>query len=141
MASEVLRARDADVLYERCGMCGGSWLDAGELNIMVSPSSVGVERFSTELRPDVSERPRPCPQCGRVMLDKVYFLDSSRIVLDRCIECGGFWLDGGELDAIKEDLRGILPRQVGRGDRQPGSDVGLPAWYFEFLVALAQHRR
>ena len=52
----------------------------------------------------VEEQVRGCPRCNGVDLDKVFFIGYSDILLDRCPNCGGFWLDGGELQKINKEL-------------------------------------
>jgi len=44
------------------------------------------------------EAPRACPVDGRQMSKE----HSHDIIIDRCPECGGVWLDAGEIEAIKQ---------------------------------------
>jgi uncharacterized protein len=141
MTNDVLRLGRSDVFYESCRACDGRWLDAGELGAMVALSSTGVECFSHEPRPDITESPRQCPRCRDVALSKVLFLDWAPITLDHCDSCHGFWLDGGELDAVKDVLRAIVPRNVGEAGWLSESYVSLPDWYVAFIIALARHSR
>ena len=46
------------------------------------------------------EEKRTCPVDGAVMAKDVIH----NLVIDRCDQCGGVWLDGGELDLLKEVL-------------------------------------
>lgn len=36
------------------------------------------------------------------------------IVIDRCPECHGIWLDGGELDLLKKAIKGGMPDDFAR---------------------------
>jgi hypothetical protein len=61
-----------------------------------------LEKLRAQLRKaeNIGEPP-PCPKCsGR--LEGYTFQD---IALDRCHECGGVWLDRGELEAIVNRIR------------------------------------
>jgi Zn-finger nucleic acid-binding protein len=52
-----------------------------------------------------------CPSCRRPMI--VYELDG--VEIDRCLDCGGTWLDSGELEAIARSAGTAdpeLPRTV-----------------------------
>lgn len=39
-----------------------------------------------------------CPKCGMQLIE----IDYREIKVDKCSECGGIWLDAGELDAVIE---------------------------------------
>jgi Zn-finger nucleic acid-binding protein len=60
-------------------------------------------------------------------MSKVFFLGYGDILLDRCDNCGGFWLDAGELDLINDRLKEALHAKT------PGlfhfvKDVHSPYW-------------
>lgn len=45
-----------------------------------------------------------CPVCHNAMIT----LELAQVEIDHCVECGGIWLDGGELEALigdKEEVR------------------------------------
>ena len=44
------------------------------------------------------EAPRSCPVDGTRMLKE----NNHDVIIDRCPECGGIWLDAGEIEAIKQ---------------------------------------
>jgi Zn-finger nucleic acid-binding protein len=68
-----------------------------------------------------------CPRCDGVALDKVKFLESDEIFLHRCGNCGGFWLDGGELNLMDKELKRIMPVQ-GKGFSDFVNNVHVPYW-------------
>jgi hypothetical protein len=39
-----------------------------------------------------------CPKCGMELIE----IDYKGIEVDKCSECGGIWLDAGELDAVSK---------------------------------------
>ena len=68
------------------------------------------------------------PRCDDFVLDKVRFLESDDIFLHRCRNCGGFWLDGGELNLIDKELARVMPVR-GKGFSDFVNDVHVPYWY------------
>ncbi|MHC4789539.1 MAG: zf-TFIIB domain-containing protein, partial [Planctomycetota bacterium] len=103
---------DVEVLYDICEACGSLWLDAGELDKIASPVPGSVEYSSQEWTEAVGEGTKECPRCTNMFLDKVAFIGYSDIVLDRCDNCGGFWLDGGELELVTTELQEIVPEKA-----------------------------
>jgi Zn-finger nucleic acid-binding protein len=109
MINNLVVTSDDQISYDVCDSCGSLWLDAGELDKMAARVAGSVEFSSREPAEGVAEPARYCPRCAGVELDKVEFLGLSGILLDRCPNCGGFWLDGGELESIDAELREIMP--------------------------------
>jgi hypothetical protein len=77
------------------------------MDAMVVQWHPSVEDASRDETKDVSEPSVECPRCEDRKLQKVVFMKYSRILLDHCWQCGGFWLDGGELDLINQDLTNL----------------------------------
>jgi hypothetical protein len=65
-----------------------------------------LEKLRSQLRKvETSNAPRHCPKCPGNL--EAYTFEG--YALDRCQECGGVWLDKGELEAIvKKISRGPL---------------------------------
>jgi Zn-finger nucleic acid-binding protein len=68
-----------------------------------------------------------CPRCN-LTLHKVKFLGATDIVLGRCENCGGFWLDGGHLEKIDNELSKIMPVS-GKGFADFLTNTHLPHWH------------
>ena len=51
-----------------------------------------------------SSRKRACPKCSGVKLKRRYFSAKRRIEIDECPGCGGYWLDAGELEKIRDEM-------------------------------------
>lgn len=106
----VLEIREIEV--DHCIQCGGTWLDAGELDLLLEGASNreellrGMERAKGE-----TEAPRPCPICDKRM-EKVKAGLEHDLLLDRCGAGDGIWFDRGELGAVVE--MGVFPG----GDRR-----------------------
>lgn len=65
-----------------------------------------LEKLRSQLRKVTPvESPRACPKCP----GKLEGYTFEGVTLDRCTECGGMWLDRGELEAIVRKIsRGPL---------------------------------
>ncbi len=99
------------VEIEVCPRCGAKWLDNGELQRIVK---LREERFDQAIIDEVSElakksrsmppaeisRERFCPKCNASMTP-VNYQYSSNIIIDRCPNNHGVWLDPEELEKIQ----------------------------------------
>ncbi len=99
-----------DVSVPTCAGCGGLFLHRGELNKIAEPTAGDLE-FSTlhedSLGHEDAHGPTSCPECPDQAMKKVEFNIHTGIILDYCERCGGFWLDGRELDRINEEVRAL----------------------------------
>ena len=60
-----------------------------------------LEKLRTLRKSETTQIPPHCPKCsGRL---EPYTFEA--VALDRCHECGGIWLDRGELEAIVRKIR------------------------------------
>ncbi|NDD29467.1 MAG: hypothetical protein EB084_14495 [Proteobacteria bacterium] len=85
------------VEMDTCAYCDSAWLDAGELRALHHLATDLVDGLGLE-----THDPRgtiKCPSCA-VMMQTRYFSDARRVVIDRCPQCAGIWLDSGELKII-----------------------------------------
>ncbi len=57
------------------------------------------------------ENPRRCPSDGQTMKKDVV----ENVVIDRCPGCEGVWLDGGELELIKDAIEAGVAEEITRG--------------------------
>jgi len=125
--TNLVQAGKRRISYDMCPECGSLWLDAGELDQLAFQVEGSIEFCSQEEAEDVVGPKRNCPRCREVTLDKVRFLGCSDIVLDRCGNCGGFWLEGGELELINRELASIMPVKS-KGFSEFIGNVHLPHW-------------
>ncbi|MBI4641761.1 MAG: zf-TFIIB domain-containing protein [Candidatus Tectomicrobia bacterium] len=61
-----------------------------------------------------------CPKCGQKLEETIY----NRVRIDRCIGCGGVWLDPGELETLaREEQKGWIGEllELMAGGRKEGS--------------------
>ena len=101
MKHETLHGVEVDVSEH------GVWLDRGELLLVTEvrrhadPSFMFSDLFRRELRPPVDRaRVLACPDCGKPM----EVTEHHGVHVDWCRD-HGIWLDGGELEAILNNLR------------------------------------
>jgi len=120
--------KTAELSYDVCEKCGSLWLDRGELDKMAFQVTGSIELCS-ERDASVSERPcKTCPRCDGFQLAPARFLGETDIILDHCQNCGGFWLDGAELNLIDRELARIMPVS-GHGFSDFVNNVHVPYWF------------
>lgn len=83
-----------------CPSCQGAWFDKGKLDALDDSVLTNVEELSF-IPAKLGDVRYACPKCHGD-LDPVSPVDDEHLVLDRCPKCEGFWLDPGELDALRE---------------------------------------
>jgi Zn-finger nucleic acid-binding protein len=89
------------------GGCGGIWFDAFELQRVDEEREEAGEllleiRRDERIRVDPT-RKRDCPRCEGVKLKRHFFSAKRRVEVDQCPNCGGYWLDAGELAQIRAE--------------------------------------
>ncbi len=95
------------VIVDVCeGGCGGIWFEKGELQQFDEQA----ERADPLLRVHRDPKVVPdscrhaCPSCETVVMSRHDFTTRFEIEVDECPGCGGFWLDHGELEAIRDQF-------------------------------------
>lgn len=104
-ATPMKRVTDPDIVIERCPGCQGTWLDKEELNTLATGLAGDIEfcSFDDEIHDDEHPR-RKCPKCNSVVLKKTGLLAYADIIFDSCDNCGGFFLDRGEMKKMNTRL-------------------------------------
>ena len=89
-----------EVEIDHCTSCGGIWLDAGELELLLGDPA-RRDRFLSSFETDkgTEEKSRRCPIC-RKRMEKVSAGANGKVRIDRCRNNDGIWLDEGELEQI-----------------------------------------
>jgi Zn-finger nucleic acid-binding protein len=59
-------------------------------------------------------RKRECPRCPGIKLQRHYYSAARRVQVDECPNCGGYWLDAGELALVRAEKAAASPVFVGR---------------------------
>ena len=94
--------QQGDITLESCERCHGQWLEPDDLKAIIEGTvlletgpAVRTGIDLTDVQEDAS-----CPHCGVAMQPFNYAGDSG-VILDKCADCGGIWLDGGELEKVR----------------------------------------
>jgi Zn-finger nucleic acid-binding protein len=105
--SELQPKTYGEIAVQTCPRCGGMFLEHGQLNAIAGPIRGDVE-FTTVDRDsgvhDDERGPIACPH-GHGTMRKVDFNIDTSIILDYCTHCHGFWLDGSELQRIRDEVK------------------------------------
>ena len=107
-AKEVGEMQKYAVVIDQCPMCQGIWLDEKELERVLQDKlgfddETPEDDFHPKWKDDFFDlKKAKCPRCQKEM-QRVKSFQDDRVMTDYCLECGGIWLDGGE---IRELLRG-----------------------------------
>ena len=100
---------EANIEIDSCAICGGVWLDAGELERIqetVERDYTNAKRQSLATEANEAAKPRQheaisCPKCKGAMTTRRYGMGSS-IMIDVCDAGCGIWLDKGELESLEK---------------------------------------
>ena len=89
-----------EVEIDHCISCGGIWLDAGELELLLEEAEAKDELLSSfKTDKKTKEKARKCPICLKKM-EKVLCGTDEKIRIDRCRKNDGIWFDKGELKEV-----------------------------------------
>jgi len=106
--NELTEIQVGSLAVDACqGGCGGVWFDAFELQQVDEQDEAAGEpllhiRRDERLVLDKS-RKRECPRCAGIKLHRHFFSAKRRVEVDQCPNCGGYWLDAGELAMIRAE--------------------------------------
>ena len=91
----------ADVEIDHCTECGGIWLDAGELELLLGePENAKQLLDSFKVDSTSPEKLRKCPICDRKLQKVIVGSGQPKLLIDKCRIGDGLWLDKGELQDI-----------------------------------------
>lgn len=86
----ILEYEQVEIDY--CPSCAGSWLDQGELELLLDLPAAAIDLSTASEAP---KGKRLCPRCRKKM--HVQDFPQTNIEVDICPGDGGIWLDKGEL--------------------------------------------
>lgn len=90
------------VEVDHCPTCLGTWLDAGELEALLSSDENGAIASLTSAMQTAERlgksRERQCPRCRRKL--EARRVRDAKVTIDTCPRGDGLWLDHGELAAL-----------------------------------------
>ncbi len=89
------------------GGCGGLWFDHFALQkVEYSSAQEGETLLNIPKDPNVrveTAKKRACPKCNVPMMQH-FFSIKKQVSIDECPKCAGYWLDDGELAAIRNEF-------------------------------------
>jgi Zn-finger nucleic acid-binding protein len=94
---------------------------------MVFQAAGSIEYCEQQKDAEPEDRAKNCPRCDGFTLAKVKFLESDAIFLHYCRNCGGFWLDGGDLKEIDKELEKTTSVK-GNGFSDFLNEAHIPYW-------------
>lgn len=100
--TELQEVKMSRQMVDRCTDCGGVFFDKGELEQIIELVKVFNEISLQEAEIDTAEHERQerelsCP-ADRSVMDKQ---EIAGHIIDVCSECGGIWLDDGEVALLR----------------------------------------
>lgn len=100
----MFKAKMQGVLVDKCNICGGVWLDGGELDMIKYNDSKDDSTLLKEARGEVLEEKMRlivteglCPKCQKQRINTYV---RSGVEIDQCPACKGIFFDYGELDRV-----------------------------------------
>jgi hypothetical protein len=125
----------ADVEIDHCIRCGGIWLDAGELELLLDAREK-ADRLLGSFQEDrtAAEQLRKCPICGKKMAKVIVGTSQPLLRIDKCRHRHGLWFDRGELkqvlsqgqldeeSRIQQLLADIFSRDIGKTGMESQSE-------------------
>ena len=118
--NELTELQVGSLTVDACqGGCGGIWFDAFELQQVDEERETAGEPLlhiqrDERLVVDLS-RKRECPRCAGIKLHRHFLSAKRQVEVDQCPNCGGYWLDAGELAQVRaEKAQAAAPDPAGR---------------------------
>ena len=103
------------VVIDHCAACAGIWFDEGELQQGLAQGGKRELKQlskSTAAVPDHDVTVGSCPRCSQhPAMTRTPSPTNPDLHVDTCLECGGVWYDGGEVDQL---LDGGMGERMGR---------------------------
>ena len=91
----------AEVEVDYCTDCGGIWLDAGELELLLGNSQHAKQLLNSfKIDSSSTEKKRKCPICMKKMQKIDVGPSTPPILIDKCTRGDGLWFDHGELQEV-----------------------------------------
>jgi len=91
----------AEVEIDYCTDCGGIWLDAGELELLLGNSQQAKKLLdSFKIDSNCTEKRKKCPICLKKMQKIIVGTSTPPLLLDKCSRGDGLWFDKGELSCV-----------------------------------------
>ncbi len=119
---------------DECPKCRGTWFDRGELRKVTKDAEVEklIRDYATPAPNSILCLRDRTPMKRRVIED---------VEIDACGSCGGFWVDGGELEELEEAAQDVEATEIERplySALEP-RDIAILAWVAPATFTRLQH--
>jgi hypothetical protein len=95
----ILEHEQVEIDY--CPGCGGVWLDAGELELLLDDADEAKRLLaSIAQNPTPAGTPRRCPICRKKMVEVRIGTAEPPLLIDECTRHHGLWFDKNELEEV-----------------------------------------
>jgi len=101
-----------------CAGCNGRWFDRGQLRKAKDSEDdylrwVDFDPFGKDAEGlSVVSDGKECPGCSRKMMTLTY--SKSGVLIDKCPDCQGVWIDSGEFEKIIKYLESVIHSETAR---------------------------
>jgi Zn-finger nucleic acid-binding protein len=105
--------QNTKLVVDQCPSCGSMWLEKSKISRL--DESIWADRQEEDMKVPPSGGTHGmlmCPTCATT-LEPICLVDVAKLVVDRCPECAGLWLDTGEVSVLANAIktsRPVLPR-------------------------------
>lgn len=109
-SNELTQIKVGDLAVDVClENCGGIWFDNRELQRVDEATELDLQPYlhichNLTVAVDFKAR-RECPRCADIILMRHGYAGHREVQVDTCANCGGIWLDSGELAQIRENSK------------------------------------
>jgi Zn-finger nucleic acid-binding protein len=89
------------------GGCGGVWFERQELENWNENSTYNETHLTVkkETCPSLNQSKRYiCPTCESIIMQRRYLDTIEDVLVDECSSCGGFWLNGDDLEEMHSQM-------------------------------------
>ncbi len=135
-ANTLVATKVGEITVDVCkNGCGGLWFDNYELkHVDEKHEAAGEALLNTKKNPSVTvdySQKRACPKCEGVIMMKHFMSVKRDVEVDECANCGGFWLDAGELGQIRDQF-------TTESDREKAADTYFAETFGEELQKMLE---
>ncbi|MEB3223513.1 MAG: zf-TFIIB domain-containing protein [Candidatus Sericytochromatia bacterium] len=112
----------SDLALDACtNGCRGIWFDNQELQALDDADEFAdspvLELIAADAEPDSAPQSQAarlgCPRCAGIKMRRFWYTASRQVEVDQCGQCGGCWLDRGELGRVRAEYRSAADREAG----------------------------
>ena len=107
------RSVKIDVCFEGCGGIWFDWMELKKIDESHEADAEFIKKISecSTKKVNLSEKLN-CPKCPKQPMIRRFSSIKRKAEIDECPQCGGFWLDAGELVAIHSEYQNETEKEA-----------------------------